>query len=183
MDILRVVRKMGVLSGNILFPCLCLSGWLLLQTPRLVFQEGEAIVLRCHSWKNLRLLKVTFFRNGQAKWFSHANSNFSIPQANRSHSGDYHCRGFIGQTAYLSRPVTITVQGPAVPPINACWHRIPFCLAMGLLLALDTGLYVSVQRDLQSMMGRAGERRRDKKRHSMRLTPWGDARDTSGRPP
>ncbi|XP_006142292.1 low affinity immunoglobulin gamma Fc region receptor II-b isoform X2 [Tupaia chinensis] len=87
------------------------SGWLLLQTPRLVFQEGEAIVLRCHSWKNLRLLKVTFFHNGQAKWFSHANSNFSIPQANRSHSGDYHCRGFIGQTAYLSRPVTITVQG------------------------------------------------------------------------
>ncbi|XP_032497886.1 low affinity immunoglobulin gamma Fc region receptor II-b isoform X3 [Phocoena sinus] len=86
------------------------SDWLLLQTPSLVFQEGEPIVLRCHSWRNSSLNKVIFFQNGRSKTFSHLRSNFSIPQANLSHSGEYHCTGFIGQTMYTSEPVTITVQ-------------------------------------------------------------------------
>ncbi|XP_060153301.1 low affinity immunoglobulin gamma Fc region receptor II-like isoform X5 [Globicephala melas] len=87
------------------------SDWLLLQTPSLVFQEGEPIVLRCHSWRNSSLNKVIFFQNGKSKTFSHLRSNFCIPQANLSHSGEYHCTGFIGQTVYSSQPVTITVQG------------------------------------------------------------------------
>lgn len=36
---------------------LCLSDWLLLQTPSLVFQEGEPIMLRCHSWSSPPLSK------------------------------------------------------------------------------------------------------------------------------
>ncbi|XP_032497923.1 low affinity immunoglobulin gamma Fc region receptor II-like isoform X3 [Phocoena sinus] len=94
------------------------SDWLLLQTPSLVFQEGEPIVLRCHSWRNSSLNKVIFFQNGRSKTFSHLRSNFSIPQANLSHSGEYHCTGFIGQTVYSSQPVTITVQGG-----NQCCSR------------------------------------------------------------
>ncbi|XP_042636466.1 low affinity immunoglobulin gamma Fc region receptor II [Orycteropus afer afer] len=86
------------------------SDWLLLQTPHLVFEEGEPIVLRCHSWRNKPLYKVTFFQNGKSKKYSHANSNFSIPRANVSHSGDYHCTGVLGQLHH-SQPVTITVQG------------------------------------------------------------------------
>ncbi|XP_049563894.1 low affinity immunoglobulin gamma Fc region receptor II isoform X14 [Orcinus orca] len=86
------------------------SDWLLLQTPSLVFQEGEPIVLRCHSWRNSSLNKVIFFQNGKSKTFSHLRSNFCIPRANLSHSGEYHCTGFIGQTVYSSQPVTITVQ-------------------------------------------------------------------------
>ncbi|PNI48421.1 FCGR2A isoform 1, partial [Pan troglodytes] len=84
--------------------------WLVLQTPHLEFQEGETIVLRCHSWKDKPLVKVTFFQNGKSQKFSHLDPNFSIPQANHSHSGDYHCTGNIGYTLFSSKPVTITVQ-------------------------------------------------------------------------
>ncbi|XP_038442203.1 low affinity immunoglobulin gamma Fc region receptor II-b isoform X5 [Canis lupus familiaris] len=87
------------------------SDWLLLQTPRLVFQKGESIRLRCHSWKNKLLYKITFFQNGKSKQFSSLNSTFFIPEANLSHSGHYHCTGMIGQMLRLSQPVAITVQG------------------------------------------------------------------------
>ncbi|XP_019568544.2 low affinity immunoglobulin gamma Fc region receptor II-b isoform X1 [Rhinolophus sinicus] len=89
------------------------SDWLLLQTPRLVFQAGESIKLRCHSWRNRPLHKITFYHNGKSKMFSYQNSSFSIPQANASHSGDYHCLGIIGRTQHMSQPVTITIQGPS----------------------------------------------------------------------
>ncbi|KAB1260424.1 Low affinity immunoglobulin gamma Fc region receptor II [Camelus dromedarius] len=92
--------------------------WLLLQTPSLVFQEGEPIVLRCHSWKNKPLYKVTFFHNRKSIKFSFVYSNFSIPQANFSHNGEYYCTGFIGQMQHSSQPVTITVQGGA--PMSWC---------------------------------------------------------------
>ncbi|XP_046536233.1 low affinity immunoglobulin gamma Fc region receptor II-b-like isoform X1 [Equus quagga] len=88
-----------------------ISDWMLLQTPRLVFQEGEPIHLRCHSWRSKPLYKVTFFQNGKSKMFSHVNLSYSIPQANLSHSGAYHCTGVIGQMLHSSQPVNITVQG------------------------------------------------------------------------
>ncbi|XP_004865209.1 low affinity immunoglobulin gamma Fc region receptor II-b isoform X2 [Heterocephalus glaber] len=87
-----------------------IADWLLLQTPQPVFQEGEVIMLRCHSWNDRPLGKVTFYHNGIAKKFFNFNSNFSIPRANHSHSGDYHCTGHIGVTPHKSQPVTITVQ-------------------------------------------------------------------------
>ncbi|XP_074205814.1 low affinity immunoglobulin gamma Fc region receptor II isoform X3 [Camelus bactrianus] len=127
-----------------------ISDWLLLQTPSLVFQEGEPIVLRCHSWKNKPLYKVTFFHNRKSIKFSFVYSNFSIPQANFSHNGEYYCTGFIGQMQHSSQPVTITVQGPAILLIFSPWYQITFGLVIGLLFAVDTGLYFSVQRDLQS---------------------------------
>ncbi|XP_012495065.1 PREDICTED: low affinity immunoglobulin gamma Fc region receptor II-a isoform X3 [Propithecus coquereli] len=88
------------------------SEWLVLQTPHLEFQDGETIMLRCHAWKNRPLGKITFFQNGKSRKFSYRNANFSIPQANHSHSGDYHCTGTIGQMLRSSQSVTITVQGP-----------------------------------------------------------------------
>ncbi|XP_069403131.1 low affinity immunoglobulin gamma Fc region receptor II-like isoform X3 [Ovis canadensis] len=134
-----------------------ISDWLLLQTPSLVFQEGEPIVLRCHSWRNHPLSKITFYQDGKSKTFSYLRSNFSIPRANLSHSGQYHCTAFLGKMPHSSQPMNITVQdgneGPAVPLIFPPWYQITFCLVMGLLLAVDTGLYFSVQRDLQSSMG------------------------------
>ncbi|XP_043423463.1 low affinity immunoglobulin gamma Fc region receptor II-like isoform X1 [Prionailurus viverrinus] len=87
------------------------SDWLVLQTPSLVFQKGEPIVLRCHSWRNKPLYKITFFQNGKSKQFSPMNSTFSIPRANLSHSGEYHCTGLIGKSLQASQPVAITVQG------------------------------------------------------------------------
>ncbi|XP_040859088.1 low affinity immunoglobulin gamma Fc region receptor III-like [Ochotona curzoniae] len=125
--------------------------WLLLQTPRLVFQEGESIVLRCHSWRNIPMNKVAFYQNGIAKKFSHYNTTFSIAEANSNHSGDYHCTGRIGQTFYSSKSVTITVQDWVVPPISSSppWYQIIFCMVIVLLFAVDTGLYVSVWRNLK----------------------------------
>ncbi|XP_043306935.1 low affinity immunoglobulin gamma Fc region receptor II-b isoform X6 [Cervus canadensis] len=87
-----------------------ISDWLLLQTPSLVFQEGEPILLRCHSWRNHPLNKITFYQDGKSKTFSYQRSNFSIPRANFSHSGKYHCTAFIGKTPHSSQPVNITVQ-------------------------------------------------------------------------
>uniref|UniRef100_A0A8C0ZRY8 Ig-like domain-containing protein n=1 Tax=Castor canadensis TaxID=51338 RepID=A0A8C0ZRY8_CASCN len=88
-----------------------ISDWLLLQTPQLVFQEGETILLRCHSWRNNLLNKIIFYQNGKSKKFSHFSGNLSIPKANHSHSGDYYCKANIGKTSYTSQSVTITVQG------------------------------------------------------------------------
>ncbi|XP_011851521.1 PREDICTED: low affinity immunoglobulin gamma Fc region receptor II-b isoform X5 [Mandrillus leucophaeus] len=110
-----------------------LSEWLALQTPHLEFREGETIMLRCHSWKDKPLIKVTFFQNGISKKFSHMDPNFSIPQANHSHSGDYHCTGNIGYTPYSSKPVTITVQVPSVGSSSP----------MGIIVAVVTGIAVA----------------------------------------
>nr|XP_044614165.1 low affinity immunoglobulin gamma Fc region receptor III-like isoform X2 [Equus asinus] len=130
-----------------------ISDWLLLQTPRLVFQEGEPIHLRCHSLQNRPLLSITFYQNGKSLTFFHNTSTFSILQANRNHSGKYHCSGTIERMQHSSQPVNITVQGPATVFFFLHWFQIAFCLVMGLLFAVDTGLYVSVQRDLPRSVG------------------------------
>ncbi|XP_007458487.1 PREDICTED: low affinity immunoglobulin gamma Fc region receptor III-like [Lipotes vexillifer] len=100
-------------------------GWLLLQAPRWVVQEGEPIQLKCHSWKKTTVQKVQFFQNGQGKQFSYQNSDFYIPEAKLEHSGSYFCRGIIGSKNESSEAVNITVQ-------------------------VDTGLYFSMKRDLRN---------------------------------
>lgn len=127
-----------------------ISDWLLLQTAKLVFEEGETIVLRCDSWLNKRLNKVTFYQNEKAVKFHHYNDTFSILKANHSHSGDYYCKGFLGSRYQLSKPVTITVQGSDPVSITSLlWYQLAFCLAMCLLFAVDTGLYFCLWRKLQ----------------------------------
>ncbi|KAM5237506.1 low affinity immunoglobulin gamma Fc region receptor II-like [Ctenodactylus gundi] len=88
-----------------------ISDWLVLQTPQLVFQEGETILLRCHSWKNNPLDKVVFYHNGVSQKYFRLDSNFSIPQANYSHSGNYSCSGHVGRQRHSSKSVTITIRG------------------------------------------------------------------------
>ncbi|XP_011375329.1 low affinity immunoglobulin gamma Fc region receptor III-B-like isoform X1 [Pteropus vampyrus] len=129
--------------------------WLLLQAPQWVFQEGEPISLQCHSWKNVTVRKVQYFQDGRGKQFSYKNTKFHIPKAMRRHGGSYFCRGIIGTHNVSSEAANITVLGPAVPsisPLFPLWPQITFCLAMGLLFAVDTGLYFSVQRDLQQSL-------------------------------
>ncbi|ELK30674.1 Low affinity immunoglobulin gamma Fc region receptor II [Myotis davidii] len=89
------------------------------KTPRLLVPQGAPIVLRCHSWKNWRLHKIQFFQDGRPKWFSYTNASFSIPHANASHSGAYHCSGLLGQMQHTSQPVNITVpvSSQAFPPV------------------------------------------------------------------
>lgn len=128
-----------------------ISDWLLLQTPQLVFEEGETIILRCHSWKSKQLNKILLFQNGKPVKYHHHSNNFSIPKANHSHSGDYHCKACLGTSEQVSKPVTITVQGSATAStISLVWFHAAFCLVMCLLFAVDTGLYFYVRRNLQT---------------------------------
>ncbi|XP_011224375.2 low affinity immunoglobulin gamma Fc region receptor III-B isoform X1 [Ailuropoda melanoleuca] len=131
-------------------------GWLLLQAPRWVFQEGEPLQLTCHSWQNRPIRNVQFFQNGRSRKFSYTDSEFHIPAAASKHSGSYFCRGLIGKKNESSEAVDIIIQGPAVPSTSTFllhWPQIPFSLVMALLFAVDTGLYFAVQRDLHSSMG------------------------------
>nr|H0VDZ8.2 RecName: Full=Low affinity immunoglobulin gamma Fc region receptor III-A; Short=IgG Fc receptor III-A; AltName: Full=CD16-2; AltName: Full=FcgammaRIV; AltName: CD_antigen=CD16a; Flags: Precursor [Cavia porcellus] len=132
------------------------ADWLVLQTSKWVFQKGESIRLRCHSWKNKRLYKVTYLQNGKPKKFFHNNSEFHIPEATVNHTGSYYCRGLIGHNNKSSGIVAITFQadfaGPSIAPLFPLWQQIAFCLMMGLLFAVDTGLYFFVRRDLRRSM-------------------------------
>ncbi|KAF3823068.1 hypothetical protein GH733_010504 [Mirounga leonina] len=124
-------------------------GWLLLRTPRQVFQEGEPIWLRCHSWKNKPVWKVQYFQNGKSKKFSYNNSDFHIPAATSKHSGSYFCRGLIGKRNESSEPVDIIIQGKSCTALEG---PDPPGHGWSLHSDLDTGLYFAVQRDLHSSM-------------------------------
>ncbi|OBS78243.1 hypothetical protein A6R68_19363, partial [Neotoma lepida] len=112
--------------------------------------SGETIMLRCHSWISKSLNRVIFYQNGKSVKFLPHSGNFSISKANHSHSGDYHCTGYVGKTQHSSKPVTITVQGSETAPITSLlWYHAAFCLVMCLLFAVDTGFYFYVRRNLQ----------------------------------
>ncbi|XP_039766716.1 low affinity immunoglobulin gamma Fc region receptor III-like isoform X1 [Ornithorhynchus anatinus] len=129
--------------------------WLLLQTSGRVFLEGEHVHLRCRSWKNQNLVKVTFYKDqGIMRFYSH-NSSIFIPHATHSNSGSYFCRGFLGQGIYSSLPVKITVRAEGQPASggegttpSSLWIHIFFYLAVGILFAIDTGLYVTLRKRL-----------------------------------
>ncbi|XP_024205421.1 low affinity immunoglobulin gamma Fc region receptor III-A isoform X2 [Pan troglodytes] len=129
-------------------------GWLLLQAPRWVFKEEDPIHLRCHSWKNTALHKVTYLQNGKGRKYFHHNSDFYIPKATLKDSGSYFCRGLVGSKNVSSETVNITItQGLAVSTISSFFppgYQVSFCLVMVLLFAVDTGLYFSVKRNIRS---------------------------------
>ncbi|XP_055993776.1 LOW QUALITY PROTEIN: low affinity immunoglobulin gamma Fc region receptor III-like [Sorex fumeus] len=140
------------------------SDWLLLQTPAREFREGDPIVLRCHSWRNKPLTKITFYQDTVSKHFSSRNQNFSILQANINHSGKYRCRGFIGRGVHTSPPVAISVRGRHQDTSSLDSTSLPgvhviLCLATALLLAVDTGLYLIVRRDLRAGVTSGGAHR------------------------
>ncbi|XP_027716630.1 low affinity immunoglobulin gamma Fc region receptor II-like [Vombatus ursinus] len=85
--------------------------WLLLQVERLKYMEGDTMILRCHSWKNNTLRKVTYYHNDNALKFHNEIFDYIVSPVNHTHSGSYFCKGNIGNTTYLSAPVVITIQG------------------------------------------------------------------------
>ncbi|XP_002809929.2 low affinity immunoglobulin gamma Fc region receptor III-A isoform X1 [Pongo abelii] len=130
------------------------TGWLLLQAPRWVFKEEDSIHLRCHSWKNKALHKVTYLQNGKGRKYFHQNSDFYIPKATLKDSGSYFCRGLLGNKNVSSETLNITItQGLAVSTASSFFppgYQVSFCLVMVLLFAVDTGLYFSVKRNIRS---------------------------------
>ncbi|XP_024407830.1 low affinity immunoglobulin gamma Fc region receptor III-B [Desmodus rotundus] len=135
------------------------AAWLVLQAHRWVVQAGDPIVLRCHTWKDFPIYKVQFFQNGRGKKFFYQNSNFHIPRATAEHNGSYFCRGMIqGRRNESSEAVQVLVLGVAIPPVPP-GSLVTICLVLGLLFAMDTGLYFSVRRDLRNSLKK---RRNDK---------------------
>lgn len=126
------------------------ADWLLLQTTKRLFQEGDPIRLRCHSWRNKPVFKVTYLQNGKGKKYFHRNSELNISKATHADSGSYFCRGIIGRNNKSSASFQISIGDPTAPSSFLPWHQITFCLLIGLLFAIDTVLYFSMQRGLQS---------------------------------
>ncbi|XP_072503425.1 Fc receptor-like protein 3 isoform X2 [Notamacropus eugenii] len=88
---------------------------LILQTSYPVF-EGDLLILRCLEKKGTELTEVTFYKNGKDLATFKKYSNFSIPKATLSNSGQYHCSA--KKSSFLSflsgkkttRTVTIQIQ-------------------------------------------------------------------------
>ncbi|XP_019813891.2 high affinity immunoglobulin epsilon receptor subunit alpha isoform X2 [Bos indicus] len=43
-----------------------ISDWLIIQASAEVMMEGESLFLRCHSWKNLNVFKVIYYKDNKA---------------------------------------------------------------------------------------------------------------------
>uniref|UniRef100_A0A8C3W9N1 Ig-like domain-containing protein n=1 Tax=Catagonus wagneri TaxID=51154 RepID=A0A8C3W9N1_9CETA len=113
-----------------------------------VLQE-DSVTLMCQGTHDPENNDTRWFHNENSIWTEN-QTNFSF-KARSSNSGYYRC-----QTTYssLSDPVHLDViSGPAILFIFPPWYQITFCLVTGLLFAVDTGLYFSVQRDLQCSKG------------------------------
>ncbi|XP_075396919.1 low affinity immunoglobulin gamma Fc region receptor III-A, partial [Tenrec ecaudatus] len=158
-------------------------GWLLLQAVRHMFKEGEKITLRCHSWKNKPLNKVTYHKNGKSQKYFHKNANFEILKATSNHNGSYFCRGLIGTRNVSSESINIVVKAsdntmPTITPFFSSWHQVAFYLGMTVLFAVDTALYFFIRSDLRSSMGDWRNRRVKWKNQTAKLEepqsqgPW-----------
>ncbi|XP_036611375.1 low affinity immunoglobulin gamma Fc region receptor III-like [Trichosurus vulpecula] len=138
--------------------------WLLLQAERLEFLKGDTMTLRCHSWRSQPLHKVTYYHNNKALKYDFQSFNYIVSQVNHTHSGSYSCSGVMGHISHVSATVVITVKDP-IPSTSLSskiWYYIPFYLVMGILFAVDTGLYFTLK----------GEVNGPKKNTRLPLTSW-----------
>ncbi|KAK1329538.1 hypothetical protein QTO34_011730 [Cnephaeus nilssonii] len=127
------------------------AAWLLLQAPRWRLREGDPLVLRCHSWKNVPVRNVQYFQDGRGRRFSYRNAAFRVPRASGVHSGSYFCRGLIGKLNVSSEAVVVLVEALAISRISP-GRLVLLCLLPGLLFAVDTWLYCSMRRGLRSLL-------------------------------
>ncbi|XP_068950735.1 low affinity immunoglobulin gamma Fc region receptor III-like isoform X2 [Petaurus breviceps papuanus] len=120
------------------------SDWLLLQAERLEFMEGDTMILRCHSWRSKPLYKIVYYHNNTSLKFDPQVFNYIVSPVNHTHSGSYYCQGNLGYNSHVSETLVITVQGSSFK----IWYFVPFYLVMGILFAVDTGLYFTLQREV-----------------------------------
>ena len=72
--------------------------------------EGESFLIRCHSWRNLNVKKVTYYRNGKFLQFWYDNYNITINNATETDSGTYYCTGWISKQNHISNFLNIVVR-------------------------------------------------------------------------
>ncbi|XP_024607394.1 low affinity immunoglobulin gamma Fc region receptor II-like isoform X2 [Neophocaena asiaeorientalis asiaeorientalis] len=111
--------------------------------------KEDYVTLMCQATNLCEGNLTLWFHNGSFIQ-SQNQSSYSF-KASSNDSGDYRCQR---EQTSLSDPVHLYVtSGPAILLIFPPWYQITFCLVMALLFAVDTELYFSVQRDLQSSAG------------------------------
>lgn len=86
------------------------SDWLIIQASAEVMMEGESLFLRCHSWKNLNVFKVIYYKDNKALKYWYENHNISITNVTEGNSGIYYCVGRIQRLPYISNKLKIIVK-------------------------------------------------------------------------
>uniref|UniRef100_A0A8C6CKN6 Low affinity immunoglobulin gamma Fc region receptor III-A n=1 Tax=Moschus moschiferus TaxID=68415 RepID=A0A8C6CKN6_MOSMO len=111
--------------------------------------KNDRVTLKCQGDYPVEDNSTKWWHNGTL--ISSQTSSYFIADAKVEDSGEYKCQ--TGLSA-LSDPVKLEVHASlgnlqTVSSFYPPWHQITFCLVMGLLFAVDTGLYFSVQRHLR----------------------------------
>lgn len=97
----------------------CFTDSLVLQAPPAVF-EGDSVVLRCHTKKDIAAENLKFYKNGEALELSGPSSEFHIHHANQEDNGQYKCTGKKNWSFMYtpSNTVRVQVQGMASIILN-----------------------------------------------------------------
>ncbi|KAF4796543.1 low affinity immunoglobulin gamma Fc region receptor II-like protein [Turdus rufiventris] len=102
--------------GTMLSPHMTVSkDKLVLQVPARALLEGDAVTLRCLSWRNNSVTSVSFYRDGKELVMLQEGTELSLSPLQLNHSGRYHCRGRVnywGSRWEQSALVTVTVHVP-----------------------------------------------------------------------
>uniref|UniRef100_A0A8C9JLT7 Ig-like domain-containing protein n=1 Tax=Panthera tigris altaica TaxID=74533 RepID=A0A8C9JLT7_PANTA len=119
-----------------------------------VVLEGESFLIRCHSWRNLNVKKVTYYRNGKFLQFWYDNYNITINNATETDSGTYYCTGWISKQNHTSNFLNIVVRKDSPAEHQSKYHWLQFVIPslVVLLFAADTGLFISTQQQLTLLL-------------------------------
>uniref|UniRef100_A0A8C0ZYL2 Ig-like domain-containing protein n=1 Tax=Castor canadensis TaxID=51338 RepID=A0A8C0ZYL2_CASCN len=118
-----------------------------LEPPWIQVLQEDSVTLRCQGSHDLSNHSTQWFHNG-SPIPTQVQPSYEF-KAKINDSGEYRCQMI--QTS-LSDPVHLGVISE-IPSTSLLWYHVTFCLVMGLLFAVDTGLYLSVQSGLSSFMG------------------------------
>ncbi|GAB5583797.1 low affinity immunoglobulin gamma Fc region receptor III-A isoform X2 [Prionailurus iriomotensis] len=108
----------------------------------------------CHSWRNLNVKRVTYYRNGKFLQFWYDNYNITINNATETDSGTYYCTGWISKKNHTSNFLNIVVRKDSPPEHQSKYYWLQFVIPslVVLLFAADTGLFISTQQQLTLLL-------------------------------
>uniref|UniRef100_A0A4X2JX05 Ig-like domain-containing protein n=1 Tax=Vombatus ursinus TaxID=29139 RepID=A0A4X2JX05_VOMUR len=119
---------------------------LTLEPPWFNVLQGDKVTLNCKVFQTPGHHSIEWLHNGSALPI-HQNS-YTIPAVNIENSGEYQCWT---EHTTLSNSVKLQVSSdprPSTSSSSKIWYYIPFYLVMGLLFAVDTGLYFTLKREI-----------------------------------
>uniref|UniRef100_A0A4X2JZT0 Ig-like domain-containing protein n=1 Tax=Vombatus ursinus TaxID=29139 RepID=A0A4X2JZT0_VOMUR len=121
---------------------------LTLEPPWFNVLQGDKVTLNCKVFQTPGHHSIKWLHNGSALPI-HQNS-YTIPAVNMENSGEYQCRT---EHTPLSNSVKLQVSSDPRPSTSSSFkfrYYVPFYIVMGLLFAVDTGLYFTLKREVNS---------------------------------